>query len=129
MPQPKPPCPNVATRHSNNSSVAVHGAIQVHLQDVVGRVAAVPLHKLAYNERPNPIMKKPRKKRSDAKANQIVDSGAPEVTEDLSFLIPVAPATVAMTTETEKKGSVVGDVMIGIDDLGRTGLSRARLAK
>lgn len=126
MPHPKPPCPKCGdTTHVMTLGGGSLGQYRYICNDVMCKAEwqQVPLHKLAYNERPNPIMKRPRKKRSDAKTNQIVHS-ASEVTEDLSFLIPVAPATVAMTTETEKRDGVVGDVMISIDDLGRTGPSR-----
>lgn len=116
MPRPKPPCPKCGDSHSVSTlGGGSLGLYRYICKDVMCKAEwqQVPLHKLACGERPNPIMKKHRKKRSDANATH---SRAITVTKDsLSVLATTA------TAESENREflcGAVGEVLIGIDDLG-----------
>ena len=63
----------------------------------------VPLHKLACGERPNPIMKKERKKRTAAKAEQPTPTST--------------HLSTAATVHHDPLCGAVGDLLIGIEDL------------
>lgn len=91
----KPPCPkcgdctNVTTLGGGSL-----GQYRYICKDVMCNAAwqQVPLHKLGWGERPNPIMKKVRKKRSDAHSNQRSNhSNNAEEDDDLSFLLTSCP--------------------------------------